>query len=165
MQSNSRSRQSQPSEQTRNAVSLLAMTRDNLDAVLAIEQAVYGHPWSRGNFQDSLNPLFHAQCLWLEDQLLGYFLAMRGFEEMHLLNITVAPDHQGQGWGHMMLDALALMSRHAGAHWLWLEVRQSNQRALQVYQRYGFGQVSIRKDYYPADRQQREHAVVMSLKL
>jgi ribosomal-protein-alanine N-acetyltransferase len=126
------------------------MTPDDLDAVIAIEQTAYSHPWTRGNFRDSLNPLFDAQCLWLHGELLGYFLAMRGFEEMHLLNITVAPAHQGQGWGHMMLDALALMSRQAGAQWLWLEVRQSNQRALQVYARYGFKQVSIRKDYYPA---------------
>jgi ribosomal-protein-alanine N-acetyltransferase len=90
---------------------------------------------------------------------------MHGVEEMHLLNITVAPARQGQGWGHMMLDALSLMSRHVGAQWLWLEVRQSNLRALKVYERYGFKQVSIRKDYYPAGRLQREHAVVMSLKL
>ncbi len=153
------------SEATRNAVTLAPMTLDDLDAVMAIEQTAYSHPWSRGNFRDSLNPLFDAQCLWLEGELLGYFLAMRGFEEMHLLNITVAPARQGQGWGHMMLDALSLMSRHEGAQWLWLEVRQSNLRALQVYERYGFKQVSIRKDYYPAGRQQREHAVVMSLKL
>ncbi len=84
---------------------------------------------------------------------------------MHLLNITVAPAHQGEGWGHMMLDALSLISRHVGAQTLWLEVRQSNARALQVYERYGFVRVGLRKDYYPADRQQREHAVVMSLKL
>ena len=155
----------QPSEATRNRVTLSPMTQDNLDAVIAIEQTAYSHPWTRGNFRDSLNPLFEAQCLWLDGELLGYFLAMHGVEEMHLLNITVAPAHQGQGWGHMMLDALSLMSRHAGAQWLWLEVRQSNQRALQVYARYGFKQVSIRKDYYPAGRQQREHAVVMSLKL
>ena len=155
----------QPSEATRNRVTLAPMTQGDLDAVMAIEQTAYSHPWTRGNFRDSLNPLFEAQCLWLDSDLLGYFLAMRGFEEMHLLNITVAPAHQGQGWAHMMLDALSLMSRHAGAQWLWLEVRQSNQRALQVYERYGFRQVSIRKDYYPAGRQQREHAVVMSLKL
>jgi ribosomal-protein-alanine N-acetyltransferase len=155
----------QPSEATRNRVTLSPMTQDNLDAVIAIEQTAYSHPWTRGNFRDSLNPLFEAQCLWLDGELLGYFLAMHGVEEMHLLNITVAPAHQGQGWGHMMLDALSLMSRHAGAQWLWLEVRQSNQRALQVYVRYGFKQISIRKDYYPAGRQQREHAVVMSLKL
>lgn len=155
----------QPSEDTRNRVTLGPMTLDDLDAVVAIEQTAYSHPWTRGHFRDSINPLFEAQCLWLDGELLGYFLAMRGFEEMHLLNITVAPDHQGQGWGHMMLDALSLWSRHQGAQWLWLEVRQSNQRALQVYERYGFQQVSLRKDYYPAGRQQREHAVVMSLKL
>ena len=155
----------QPTEAIRNAVTLRTMTPENLDAVMAIEQAAYSHPWSRGNFRDSLNPLFDAQCLWLGDQLLGYFLAMHGVEEMHLLNITVAPAHQGEGWGHMMLDALSLISRNVGAQTLWLEVRQSNARALQVYERYGFVRVGLRKDYYPADRQQREHAVVMSLKL
>jgi ribosomal-protein-alanine N-acetyltransferase len=154
-----------PSEPERNRVNLAAMTHEDLDAVLAIEQSAYSHPWTRGNFSDSLNPLFDAQCLWLDGELLGYFLAMRGFEEMHLLNITVAPARQGQGWGRMMLDALSLWSRHEGAQWLWLEVRQSNLRALKVYERYGFKQISIRKDYYPAGRQQREHAVVMSLKL
>ncbi|MBP8148765.1 MAG: ribosomal protein S18-alanine N-acetyltransferase [Limnohabitans sp.] len=158
-------RQAPPSQAMRDAVTLAPMTQDDLDAVMAIEQSAYSHPWSRGNFRDSINPLFEAQCLWLDDELLGYFLAMRGFEEMHLLNITVAPARQGQGWGHMMLEALSLWSRQEGAQWLWLEVRQSNQRALQVYQRYGFRQISIRKDYYPAGRQQREHAVVMSLKL
>jgi len=155
----------QPSEATRNRVTLAPMSQDDLDAVIAIEQTAYSHPWTRGNFRDSLNPLFEAQCLWLDGELLGYFLAMHGVEEMHLLNITVAPARQGQGWGHMMLDALSLMSRHVGAQWLWLEVRQSNLRALKVYERYGFKQVSIRKDYYPAGRLQREHAVVMSLKL
>jgi ribosomal-protein-alanine N-acetyltransferase len=154
-----------PTEAIRNAVTLRTMTPENLDAVMAIEQAAYSHPWSRGNFRDSLNPLFDAQCLWLGDELLGYFLAMHGVEEMHLLNITVAPAHQGEGWGHMMLDALSLISRNVGAQTLWLEVRQSNARALQVYERYGFVRVGLRKDYYPADRQQREHAVVMSLKL
>jgi ribosomal-protein-alanine N-acetyltransferase len=154
-----------PTEETRNAVTLRTMTSENLDAVMAIEQAAYSHPWSRGNFRDSLNPLFDAQCLWLGDELLGYFLAMHGVEEMHLLNITVAPARQGQGWAHMMLDALSLISRNAGAQTLWLEVRQGNARALQVYERYGFARVGLRKDYYPADRQQREHAVVMSLKL
>ena len=154
-----------PTEAERNAVTLRSITSEQLDAVMAIEQTAYSHPWSRGHFRDSLNPQFEAQGLWLGDELLGYFWAMRGFEEMHLLNITVAPARQGQGWGHMMLDALTLMSRHAGAQWLWLEVRQSNLRALQVYERYGFRQISIRKDYYPAGRQQREHAVVMSLKL
>ncbi len=75
------SARTQPSEAIRNAVTLRTMTHENLDAVMAIEQAAYSHPWSRGNFQDSLNPLFDAQCLWLGDELLGYFLAMHGVKK------------------------------------------------------------------------------------
>ena len=118
-----------PSEAVRNAATLRTMTHEDLDAVMAIEQSAYSHPWSRGNFRDSLNPLFDAHCLWLEGELLGYFLAMHGVEEMHLLNITVAPARQGQGWGHMMLDALSLISRSQGAQWLWLEVADTNENS------------------------------------
>jgi len=90
---------------------------------------------------------------------------MRGFEEMHLLNITVAPARQGQGWGHMMLDALSLWSRHEGAQWLWLEVRSGNTRAQAVYRTRGFEPVGRRNGYYAAGRCQREDAVVMRLAL
>ena len=89
---------------------------------------------------------------------------MRGVDEVHLLNITVEPTWQGQGWGRLMLDALALWSRAEGAQWLWLEVRTSNVRAQEVYQRYGFRRVGERRNYYPA-HQGREDAIVMSLKL
>lgn len=149
----------------RQAAVLQAMHADDLAAVMAIEQSAYSHPWSTGNFRDALASGYWAQCLCVQGELLGYVVAMAGVQETHLLNITVTPRRQGQGWAHMMLDALCLWSRRQGAEWLWLEVRESNQRALQVYERYGFRRVGLRKDYYPADRQQREHAVVMSLNL
>jgi len=84
---------------------------------------------------------------------------------VHLLNITVAPAHQKQGWARVLLDALALWARGQGAQWLWLEVRVSNERALQVYQTHGFRRVGERKRYYPTPAGQREDAVVMSLPL
>jgi ribosomal-protein-alanine N-acetyltransferase len=99
------------------------------------------------------------------DTLIGYFVAMEGVDEVHLLNITVAPKFQGQGFGVLMLDALSVWARSRQALWLWLEVRVSNARAMQVYERYGYRRVGERKNYYPADHGQREHAVVMSLKL
>ncbi len=144
---------------------LQSMHSADLEAVMAIEQSAYSHPWTRGNFRDALASGYWAQCLRVQDELLGYMVAMAGVQETHLLNITVAPARQGQGWAIMMLDALCLWSRRQGAEWLWLEVRESNQRAVQVYERYGCRRVGLRKDYYPADRQQREHAVVMSLNL
>ena len=140
------------------------MTEDRLDEVVAVERRAYGHPWTRGNFADSLRSGYQAQMLVAGDTLLGYFVAMRGVDEVHLLNITVDPAHQGQGWGRVMLDALALWSRAQGAQWLWLEVRTSNLRAQEVYQRYGYRRVGERKHYYPAERG-REDAIVMSYKL
>ncbi|HOP90041.1 MAG TPA: ribosomal-protein-alanine N-acetyltransferase, partial [Ottowia sp.] len=74
------------------------MTPERLPAVLAVEQSVYSHPWTRGNFTDTLAAGHQALCLLGGDELIGYFVAMRGFEEVHLLNITVAPAHQRQGW-------------------------------------------------------------------
>ena len=141
------------------------MTPERLDAVLATEQSVYSHPWSRRNFADTLAAGHNALCLLAGDELLGYFVAMPGFEEVHLLNITVAPAYQRQGWARVLLDALALWARGRGAQWLWLEVRASNLRAQQVYEAYGFRRVGERKRYYPAAHGQREDAVVMSLPL
>lgn len=142
-----------------------AMTEGRLDEVLAIEQAAYAHPWSRGNFVDSLRSGYQAQMLTAGGRVLGYFVAMKGVDEVHLLNITVAPGWQGQGWGRVMLEALALWSRGQGAQWLWLEVRTSNTRAQQLYERQGYRRVGERKNYYPDGPGRREDAVVMSLKL
>lgn len=136
-----------------------------LDQVLQIEQRAYPHPWTRGNFMDALRSGYHARVLLAGEQVLGYYIAMQGVDEVHLLNITVSPDHQRQGWGRVMLDALALWARSLGAQWLWLEVRVSNTRALAVYEAHGYRRVGLRKNYYPAGHGQREDAVVMSLRL
>ncbi|WP_138512722.1 ribosomal protein S18-alanine N-acetyltransferase [Rhodoferax bucti] len=138
---------------------------DDLDRVLQVEQLAYSHPWSRANFVDALHSGYQAQMLTANGQLLGYFVAMKGVDEVHLLNITVAPEFQCQGWARVLLDALAIWSRGQGAQWLWLEVRVSNDRALRVYEAHGYRRVGQRKGYYPAHNGQREDAVVMSLSL
>ncbi|HSV34201.1 MAG TPA: ribosomal protein S18-alanine N-acetyltransferase [Ramlibacter sp.] len=141
------------------------MTESRLDQVVAIERVAYDHPWTRGNFSDSIRSGYQAQLLDAGGELLGYFVAMKGVDEVHLLNITVAPAYQGQGWGRVMLDALAVWARGQGAQWLWLEVRMSNQRAQRIYECHGYRRVGDRKGYYPAGSGLREDAVVMSLKL
>ena len=138
---------------------------EQLNAVLAVELRAYAHPWSRGNFVDALASGHQAQLLMADDVLLGYFIAMKGVDEVHLLNITIAPDHQGQGWAWVCLDALALWARGQAAQCLWLEVRTSNVRAIKVYAAHGYKRVGLRKNYYPAAGGQREDAIVMSLKL
>lgn len=155
------------------------MSEADLDSVVAVEQSAYTHPWSRRHFADSLASGYPAVMLLGEPRpgdtthprradgrvLLGYLVAMPGFEEVHLLNITVASAHQRRGWARFMLDALVLWSRGQRAQWLWLEVRASNAPARALYEAYGFQQVGRRRDYYPAGQMQREDAVVMSLNL
>lgn len=141
------------------------LTLERLDALLAVEQRAYSHPWTQGNFTDSLASGYQIELLLGGEHLLGYFVAMPGVDEAHLLNLTVAPEFQGQGWAVLLLDALALWARGRGAQWLWLEVRVSNLRARQVYEKYGFTRVGERKRYYPGPGSTREDAVVMSYAL
>jgi ribosomal-protein-alanine N-acetyltransferase len=136
-----------------------------LEQVLQIEQRAYPYPWTRGNFFDALKSGYHARVLLAGEELLGYYVAMQGVDEVHLLNITVSPNYQQQGWGRIMLDALALWARGLGAQWLWLEVRVSNARAIAIYEAHGYRRVGLRKNYYPAGSGRREDAVVMSLRL
>jgi ribosomal-protein-alanine N-acetyltransferase len=141
------------------------MREADLDAVVALEQQAYAHPWQQRHFADCLASGYQAQLLMAGDTLLGYFVAMKGFEEAHLLNLAVAPAYQRQGWAQVLLEALTLWARGQALQWLWLEVRAGNTRAVQVYKTHGFHYVGLRKHYYPAHLGQREDALVMSLKL
>lgn len=146
-------------------VHLETLTLARLDEVLEIEAQAYDFPWTRGNFTDSLASGYAVQLLYAGEHLLGYYVAMRGVEEAHLLNLTVAPAFRRQGWARVLLEALALWSRAQGARWLWLEVRASNAPARALYESRGFRRVGERPHYYPAPGGGREDAVVMSLEL
>jgi ribosomal-protein-alanine N-acetyltransferase len=148
------------------AIRFVPVVPADLDTLVAIESAAYPFPWSRGNFIDSLNAGYLARKrIDASGQWLGYFIAMPGVQEVHLLNLTVAPAHQGRGHARAMLDELVRESLALGAQRLWLEVRVSNQRAQELYHRYGFRDVGLRRGYYPAGALARENAIVMSLML
>ncbi|SFV16900.1 ribosomal protein S18-alanine N-acetyltransferase [Pseudoduganella namucuonensis] len=138
----------------------------DVDEVLALEQSVYPYPWSRANFVDSLASGYQAWVLRDHDmKLLGYFLVMQVVDEAHLLNVAVSAERQGQGLGRFLLNQSVACSRGLGLEAMLLEVRPSNTRALEIYQRYGFKQIGRRKAYYPAANQQREDAIVMRIAL
>ncbi len=137
-----------------------------LDAVLAIEVQAYTFPWTRGNFIDSLAAGYLARALVADDgELVGYFIAMPGFEEMHLLNLTVAARHEGRGHARRLLAELYTLSASFAASALWLEVRESNARARSLYLSEGFTEAGQRRDYYPAPAGRREDAILMTRSL
>ena len=148
------------------APGLRAMAMADIDAVMAIEQAAYGHPWTRGNFIDSLCAGYLA---WLrhdaQAELVGYCVALPGYRETHLLNLTVRPARQRRGIGRALLADLTACSRRRGDASLFLEVRGGNLGARALYAAAGFEEVGLRHDYYPAAGLRREDAVVMRLSL
>ena len=138
------------------------MQLSDLDAVMAIEICAYSHPWTRGNFVDSLAAGYEAEIAADDDGMaLGYSVAMRSLGETHLLNLTVHPTAQRRGLGRRLLEAVVALAQERGDRMLWLEVRESNRVARRLYRQAGFAEVGVRPGYYPAAGDAREDAVVM----
>jgi ribosomal-protein-alanine N-acetyltransferase len=137
------------------------MELHDLATVTEIEARAYPFPWTRGNFIDSLAAGYIAEVLVDGPALLGYFVAMPAVDDLHLLNVTVAPEHQGRGHGQGLLHAVQAHARRLALPRVLLEVRRSNGRAQALYARLGFAEIGQRRNYYPA-AQGREDAIVMA---
>ncbi|GAA5234725.1 ribosomal-protein-alanine N-acetyltransferase [Verticiella sediminum] len=136
------------------------MRTADLDEVAAIEKTIYTHPWTRGNFADSLAAGNHAWVVREEGCLVGYCLVMDTPDDAHLLNISVADEAQHRGIGRGLLEWVAMQARAAGLPSVLLEVRVSNERARRMYERAGYERIGLRRGYYPAI-DGREDAIVM----
>jgi ribosomal-protein-alanine N-acetyltransferase len=143
---------------------LQRMRKDDLAQVMAIEKAIYTHPWSQGNFADSLRAGYECRTWRLHGELIGYFVLMAAAGEAHLLNLSIAEPHQRRGHGGALLAEAASLARKLGAKNVFLEVRPSNRAAQRLYTRFGFRKVAVRKGYYPAHAG-REDALVLTLAL
>ena len=149
--------------------SLRPMREADLDEVMRIEERAYPFPWTRGIFRDCL----HADYpMWVQEQhadqgpgaIVGYGVLSIAVEEAHVLNLCTAPGWEGRGLGRRMLQALLRIARGGGAQRVFLEVRPSNRRAIELYERSGFNEIGRRPRYYPA-HDGREDAIVMAMEL
>lgn len=131
-------------------VEFFPMNERDLDAVAALEATLQTFPWSRGNFADSLIAGYSVWVLRLGGDLIGFSVLMSVIDEAHLLTIGVCKRYQGQGYGARLLRHAMECARLGGASKLFLEVRPSNERAVELYRHFGFRQVGLRKGYYPA---------------
>ncbi|RXZ32879.1 ribosomal-protein-alanine N-acetyltransferase [Oxalobacteraceae bacterium CAVE-383] len=143
-----------------------AMRKADIEEVMAIEQRVYSHPWTYGNFEDSLSSAYDAHLLRdAAGRLLGYFLMMRVVDEAHLLNLSVDAEAQHQGYGQRLMHEAVKLARRHNLKTMLLEVRVSNRQALAFYSRFGFREIGRRKNYYPVGDAQREDAIMMTIAL
>ena len=137
------------------------MLPDDISTIVEIEQATYAFPWSQTLFEDCFQENYRPQVLELEGQLIGYAVILATVEEGHVMNFCIAPDFQQRGYGMFLLKNILGDTMHSGVRKIIIEVRVSNQAAINLYQKVGFCQIGVRKKYYPAQNQSREDALVL----
>ena len=140
------------------------MTAAELDAVVAIEDTIYPHPWTRGNFADSIPAGYTFSVVECGGEMTGYTVVAVAAGEAHLLNLSVAAPWQRRGIGRDGLNFVLRLARDYGAKRIFLEVRPSNAAALALYAAGGFSEIAVRRGYYPAGNA-REDAIVLQLEL
>jgi len=154
----------------------MPMQEADLDAVFAIESISHIHPWTRGNFVDSLAAGHWAYCIrpqldqaiqgsYLDPEILwAYCILFPAVDELHLLNITVSPKLRQLGLGSRIMTAIEGVAAQQNFPRILLEVRPSNTAAVSLYNKLGYEQIGLRKGYYPADLQtgSREDALVLA---
>ncbi len=140
---------------------LRPMTESDLPDVHHLETLAHSHPWTYGILNDCLKSGYRFWLLEKYGQLAGYIVVMISVGEGHLLNLVVSPEFQRQGLGLKLLKFALDDTRQQSAEVMFLEVRASNLRAIELYEQNGFAEVGRRKGYYPADGG-REDAIVMA---
>jgi len=140
---------------------IVPMTTQHLPQVVNIEQSVQSFPWTLGNFRDALQSGYGAWVALRDDTVQGFCVVMFAPDVAHLLVLAVARERQRCGIGQRLIHHAQQQVQRKGLTALILEVRPSNQNARAFYQHLGFEPLSVRKDYYPAGRGQREDALVL----
>lgn len=135
----------------------------DLDAVMAIETAVYTHPWTRDNFTDSLNAGYQCWLMECAGMVVGYCVVAIAAGEAHLLNLSIAAGWQRRGLGSMLLEFVQRLVKERAAQRIFLEVRVSNAAARALYASAGFREIAARRGYYPAGAG-REDALVLEFR-
>ncbi|MDE1514815.1 MAG: ribosomal protein S18-alanine N-acetyltransferase [Vibrio sp.] len=139
-----------------------AMQTEHLQAIWHIECRAHSHPWAESLVRDLSSRGACHQVMLVEQQVVGYFYAQNIVGEVTLLNIAIDPAQQGKGYGKQLLEHFIEQSEQQQAESAWLEVRESNQRAFQLYQQAGFNEIDRRINYYPAANGKSEDAIIMS---
>ncbi|MFW2374467.1 MAG: ribosomal protein S18-alanine N-acetyltransferase [Gammaproteobacteria bacterium] len=137
------------------------MLIDDVPRVMEIESEAYAHPWTEGIFQDCIRVGYSCWVYEIETQIQAYALISIAANEAHILNICVAKQYQGQGFGKKLLYKILDVAEQSDVDSVFLEVRSSNTVAIQLYEQEGFNRIGLRKAYYPAD-EGREDAIVFA---
>jgi len=138
---------------------------EDLDLVMDVERAAYPIPWTKSMFETSMSSSDECWLLSIGGEILGHVIISFILDEAHLLNLCVHPKASRRGLGRKLLQHAVQRAVLHKSQMFFLEVRVSNNFAVDLYFSEGFNEVGIRPNYYPAERGQREDALLMTLEL
>lgn len=127
------------------------MLFEDVARVMEIELGAYAHPWTEGIFRDCIRVGYSCWVYEIDGKIQGYGLISIAANEAHILNICISKDLQGRGFGKKLLYKLLDVAEQSDVDSVFLEVRDSNTAAIQLYEQEGFNRIGLRKAYYPAD--------------
>jgi len=135
------------------------MTENHVEQVAQLEKVCFADPWSEKSIASELD---NQWALWLvaqeDDTVVGYIGSQTAVDETDVMNVAVHPDHRRKGIAEALIEMLIKHLKERGSHALMLEVRASNAPAIALYEKIGFQQVGLRKNYY---RNPREDALIL----
>lgn len=138
---------------------IIPMNESHVAQVAALETLCFSDPWSENSVASELN---NPLSLWLiaeeDGRVCGYIGSQTVLDETDMMNIAVHPDYRRRGIAAGLISELVNRLKARGSHILRLEVRQSNAPAITLYERLGFKQLGLRKNYY---RNPKENALIL----
>ncbi len=131
------------------ALCIVPMEPEDLDAIMEIEAASFSDAWTRGGFEESLTqPYAIMLSAKLNEKVVGYSCLYHILDEGEIINVAIHPDCRGRGFGGIMLGRLLEAGKKVGVNRFVLDVRESNIAAQKLYENAGFKKIALQKRFY-----------------
>ncbi|EMD17274.1 ribosomal-protein-alanine acetyltransferase [Eggerthia catenaformis OT 569 = DSM 20559] len=124
------------------------MQVSDLEKILELENSLFSSPWSYQDYCFELNNPFGSYYVLEDQQIIGYLGLWITYDTMTITTIGVCFSEQGKGYGKYLLDFVLEMMNKNDIQTCTLEVRVSNDKAIHLYEKYGFQKKAVRKNYY-----------------
>lgn len=149
--------------QNYNMRNVILLTRDHLDAITAIETASFASPWTAPMLSQEFDLSYSSVWGVFEDsKLYGFAVVWQYCDEAHITDFAVTPEVRRRGFGKDLLDGIFCDLRKKKTVSVFLEVRESNNAAIELYKKFGFRSIGVRQKYYSDNS---EDALVMQVSL
>ncbi|XQF90685.1 ribosomal protein S18-alanine N-acetyltransferase [Pseudoalteromonas espejiana] len=149
-------------------INFKAVDESAIEQLMAIETACHSHPWTLKTMSSCMGGRYFNLAAFNESTLVGFYIGEKAGPDFTLMDICVTPSEQGKGIARQLLTQFIEYGEQQNAENLFLEVRETNARAIKLYELAGFTQMAVRKNYYPSDDETKngfEDAILMGMAL